>query len=182
MSAPIADTTSRLLIAQMQIESARAYTLTLLNGLTKEDWFWIPELPAPGTDQPALKSSIAWQVGHMAYAQYGLVLFRQRGRLREDADLMSTRFRKLFAKGTEAVQVEDCLTLDEIRSTFDGIYQQALKEMPTFDEDALDEPVDMPYAGFPTRYGSLIFAAHHEMLHAGQVGILRRLMGKPPVR
>jgi hypothetical protein len=34
----------------------------------------------------------------------------------------------------------------------------------------------------PTRLGALLFSSHHEMLHAGQIGVLRRLLGKAPVR
>ena len=62
---------SRLEIAVRRIETAREYTETLLEGLTDEDWFWQPE---------GLTTHIAWQVGHLAMAQYGLTLFRQRGR------------------------------------------------------------------------------------------------------
>ena len=169
----ISQSTDRLVIAQKAIESARSYTLTLLNELGEEDYFWCP---------PGVTTHIAWQIGHLAYAQYGLVLFRVRGRLREDAALMSNRFRKQFAKGSTPGPSDDTIELSEIRSTFDAIYQQSLKEMPAFAEHSLDEPVDPPHAAFATKYGGLIFAAHHEMLHAGQIGLLRRLMGKDPVR
>jgi hypothetical protein len=40
----------------------------------------------------------------------------------------------------------------------------------------------MPYAGYPTKLGALLFCPLHEMIHAGQIGLLRRLMGKPPIR
>lgn len=164
---------NRLVIAQRAIESARAYTLTLLEDLNDNDFFWTP---------PQLDTHIAWQVGHLAYAQYGLALFRIRGRLREDAELMSTRFRKQFAKGSTPVDRESTLELAEIKASFEAIYQQTIKEFSSINEDALDDPVDPPHAAFATKYGGLIFCAHHEMLHAGQIGLLRRLMGKEPVR
>ena len=44
----------RLDIAKRQIDSARQYLLSLLEGLSDEDWFWMPE------DQT---THIAWQVG-----------------------------------------------------------------------------------------------------------------------
>jgi hypothetical protein len=40
----------------------------------------------------------------------------------------------------------------------------------------------VPYAAFATKFGGLLFCSHHEMLHAGQIGLLRRLIGKAPVR
>jgi hypothetical protein len=30
--------------------------------------------------------------------------------------------------------------------------------------------------------GSVFVCSAHEMLHAGQIGLLRRLLGKPPLR
>ncbi len=165
---------SRLEIARRHIESARNYTLTMLEDLSENEWFWTPD--------PAV-THIAWQVGHLAFAQYGLVLFRQRGRLEDDAELMSGKFRKTFGKGTTPVADRSKYPdPQEIRATFDRIHQQGLAEMATFDEAALDDPVEAPWSAFATRYGALLFAGDHEMLHAGQIGLLRRLMGKSPVR
>ena len=164
----------RLSIAIKQIESARAYTKTMLADLTPEDWYFVPDPPV---------SHIAWQVGHLAMAEYGLCLFRQRGRQEVDSELMSGKFRKLFMKGTmPSDDSGDYPQPEEILTVLDRVHEQALLEMPAFDGAGLDEPLEMPYFGFPTRYGSLLFAGHHEMLHCGQIGMLRRLIGKPPVR
>jgi hypothetical protein len=165
---------SRLDIAIRRIETAREYTETLLEGLTEEDWFWQPE---------GLTTHIAWQVGHLAMAQYGLTLFRQRGRQPIDLDLMSGRFRKQFSRGSSPAASADLSpSVEEIRNVFDRVHAQALAELPTFDEASLDETIDPPYSGFPTKFGALLFAVDHEMLHCGQIGMLRRLMGKEPVR
>lgn len=165
---------SRLEIAVRRIETAREYTETLLEGLTDEDWFWQPE---------GLTTHIAWQVGHLAMAQYGLTLFRQRGRQPIDLDLMSGRFRKQFARGSSpASSPELSPSPEEIRDVFARVHTQALQEIPTFDEASLDEQIDPPYSGFPTKFGALLFAVDHEMLHCGQIGMIRRLMGKDPVR
>ena len=164
----------RIEVAIEHIKSARSYTLSLLEDLDEADWFWQPS--------PAI-THIAWQVGHMAMAQYGLTLFRQRGRESDDRKLMSNTFRKRFFKGTTPGNAEETgFTVEVIRGVFDRVYEQALKEIPTFSDEVLDTECEMPYAGFPTNFGSLLFAADHEMLHAGQIGLLRRLMGKEPVR
>ena len=164
----------RLEIAKQNIASAREYTLTLLDGLTDEQWFWTPE--------PAV-SHIAWQVGHIAMAQYGLTLFRQRGRADVDGSLIPNRFRKKVMKGTKPEAAPDSyLPPNEILDVLHRVNDQMLLEIDGLDGPGLDEPVEMPYAGFPTCYGSLLFAASHEMLHAGQIGMLRRLMGLPPIR
>jgi hypothetical protein len=165
--------THRIEIALEQIRSARSYTNSLLDGLTDEQWFWMPE---------SFPTHIAWQVGHIAVAQYGLALFRQRGRHSDDSNLMTSPVRKLFMKGTKPLSQEHYPSVSEIRGMLDRVSAQMELEVPNFEDAEMDQPVDPPYAAFPTRYGSLLFAAHHEMLHAGQIGVLRRLVGLEPVR
>lgn len=161
-------------LARKQIEFAREYTHGLLADIEEDLWFKIPA---------GCATHVAWQLGHLAMAQYGLCLFRMRGRHAEDTELMSSGFRKKFSKGTTPdPDPANNPPPSEIRGVFDRVYEQSMKEMPTFDETALNEPVDMPYAGYATKLGGLLFCSHHEMLHAGQIGMLRRLLGKRPVR
>ncbi len=164
----------RLDIAKRQIRSAREYLLGLLEGLSEDDWFWMPD------DGP---THIAWQVGHVAMAQYGLTLFRQRGRAAIDGELLPGRIRKRLMKGTTPDPDRSLYASpDEILAILHRVNEQMLQEIDGFDGDQLDEPLDPPYAAYATRYGALLFAGHHEMLHAGQIGLLRRLMGKEPLR
>ena len=65
---------------------------------------------------------------------------------------------------------------------FDRVHAQVLKEAPSFTTEQLQEPVEAPFAAEPTKLGALLFCSHHEMIHAGQLGLLRRLLGKQPVR
>jgi hypothetical protein len=55
-------------------------------------------------------------------------------------------------------------------------------ELPRADFKELEASVPEPYVVFPNKLGSLYFCASHEMLHAGQIGLLRRLLGKEPIR
>lgn len=163
----------RLQLAIAQIESAREYTMNLLQDLSDDDWFWLPAPPF---------TTIAWQVGHLAMAEYGLCLFRQRGRAEIDSELMSGAFRKKFMRGTTPpTDRADYPSREETLEVLQRVHRQVLLELPGFDGPALDEPMDRPYFCYPNRYGSLLFAGHHEMIHAGQIGMLRRLMGRPPV-
>ena len=69
-------------LAIKQIEFARGYTLSILAEIEDQNWYVIPAgCPTHG----------AWQVGHLAMAEYGLVLFRQRGRAEIDTELMSRK-------------------------------------------------------------------------------------------
>lgn len=161
-------------VAVKQIEFARGYLNSLLEDLAEDDWFRQP---------PTGVSHIAWQVGHLAVAQYGLGLFRLRGRQPNDTELMPSAFRKKFGKGTmPAPGPNSNPTPAEIRGIFDDVYQQVLKELPGFTDSDLETRVDPPHAVFDTKMGGLLFCSQHEMLHAGQIGLLRRLIGKQPLR
>jgi hypothetical protein len=165
---------TNLELARAQIAAAREYTLTLLEDVAEEDWFLVPN--------PSV-THLAWQVGHLAMAEYGLCLFRIRGRQPEDLKLMPGRFRKRFSRGSApSTNPEDYPPPAEIRSVFDTIHEQTLNELETCDPDRLNEKIEPPHAVFETKLGALFFCAHHEMLHAGQIGLLRRLTGKSPVR
>jgi hypothetical protein len=160
-------------IAVGQLRSARTYTWTLLNDLADEEWFVQPA-SAP--------CHIAWQVGHIAMAQYALTLLRVRGKEPEDQEFITNSFFKFFKKGTAAQPADAGPSLDEIKTTFTAIYDRALSESPEYSSELLSESLPEPYFGTPTKLGSVLFASHHEMLHAGQIGVIRRLMGKEPVR
>lgn len=167
-------TLENLAIARKQVEFARSYTLTLLQGLDETDWF-----RRPGE----CGTHIAWQVGHLAMAEYGLCLFRIRGRQSADLELMPGKFRKQFSRGSQP-EPDPALnpTPAGLLATLDRIHRQALQEMAGYTAEILDEPAEEPRAVVETRLGAIFFCAHHEMLHAGQIGLLRRLLGKPPVR
>ena len=164
----------KLQIAIDQIIAAREYTNSLLEAIDQKHWF----------QQPVEEiNHVAWQVGHLAMAQYGLVLFRQRGRKLEDTELMSSAFRKKFSRGSTPNQDPEFYpSIQEIINVYDRVYSQSMEELATYPVDHLNEPVDNPYAAYPTKLGCLIFCAHHEMLHAGQIGMLRRLLGLAPIR
>jgi hypothetical protein len=164
----------QLEIAIQQIEFARGYTLELINDVPHDDWFRMPA---------GCASHIGWQAAHLAIAQYGLCLFRQRDRRPDDAELFDGKYRKRYGKGTtpNADPVNNS-TPDEILATLDRVHRQSLRELAEIPDAQLAEPCDMPYAGYPTKLGALLFCSHHEMLHAGQIGLLRRLLGKDPLR
>jgi len=165
---------TRLKTAIAQIQFARGYTKSLLADIEPADWF---RQPSEGV------THLAWQVGHLAMAQYGLCLFRMRGRANADLELMTSSFRKKYSKGTTPdPDPTKNPAPEEILGVFDHVYDQVMIELPTFGDAILDEPIDMPYAAVATKFGGLLFCSHHEMIHAGQIGLLRRLIGKAPIR
>jgi hypothetical protein len=165
---------TRLQAAIDRIKFARQYTSRFLDNLSAEEWFWHPK---------ELTTHIAWQVGHLAVAQYNLCLRRVRGRPVEDESLIPESFIEQFKLGsTPAADPADNPPLAEIRRVFDAVHGQALGELAGRTDAELDVPVERPHPAFTTKLGAVEWCAPHELVHAGQIGLLRRMMGKPPLR
>jgi uncharacterized damage-inducible protein DinB len=160
-------------LAIEQIVFARNYTVKLLETVPESAWF---RMPAEGV------THVAWQVGHLAMAEYRLTLERTRGRQPGDEQLISDAF--LLQFGRESVpDAEPSHYPDpaEIREVFDRVHRQALHELPRLDDAELAEPPLKPHPLFTTRLGGLHWCSQHELLHAGQIALLRRLLGQSPL-
>ena len=157
-----------------QIKFAREYCLELLDHTPDEVWF----------DMPAgLPTHIAWQVGHLTVSQYGLLMFRIRGRSPDDLDLIPSRFRKAYSRSSKpSPDISRQPTASELRERMGIVYERSLKELKTIAPETLLEPVDMPYAAYPNKLGAIMFCPIHEHTHIGQIGLLRRGLGLEPVR
>ena len=126
-----------LQLAIEQIEFARNYVVGILVEIDEADWFVMPA---------GCPTHVAWQVGHLAMAEYGLCLFRQRGRQPIDLELMSSNFRKLFSRGSvPEADASKYPSPAEIRATFDRVHAQVLQEAPSFTKEQLREPVEPHY-------------------------------------
>lgn len=158
-----------------QIRTARLYTKDMLRQLDDDDWF---RQPHEGI------THIAWQVGHIAVAKYGLELKYLRGEADGDADLISPEFLKQFGRGSVPVTEPMAYpSMSHIQSVLDCVHEQVLREVCELAEDVLNDPIDgPPHPMLITRLGALHWCAQHEFIHAGQIGLLRRLLGAEPLR
>jgi hypothetical protein len=157
-----------------QIRFARNYTLQLLDATPRECWFTV-------TDR--FPTNIAWQIGHLTVSQYGLLMFRIRGRKPEDLELIPGKFRKAY--GRSSTPNSDPVgqpSADELLERLDRVFTLGLAELEAVSPEVLSEPVDMPYAAYPTKLGAILFCPMHEQIHAGQIGLIRRALGLEPVR
>jgi uncharacterized damage-inducible protein DinB len=112
-----------------------------------------------------------------------LCLKRIRGARPEDERILPASFLALFGKGSiPEADAAKYPAPPAIRQALDAVHRRTLEELPALAESVLDEPADPPHAMFRTKGGGLEFAAYHEMLHAGQIALLRRLFGHPPLR
>jgi hypothetical protein len=167
-------TPARLEVAIDRIQKARLYTQQFLNDLTPEEYFWVPS---------GYTTHIAWQVAHLAASQYSLCLRRLRGRTAEDEAIISETFFDSFKIGSTPVAgMKNNPPLEKIQRVFDAVHQRVVTELPSVDNAELDWPVEPPHPRFKTKLGAIEYSPLHEYVHAGQIAMLRRLMGKPAVR
>jgi hypothetical protein len=164
---------TRLETALGEIVAAREYTRQMLAAIDQRDWF---RLPQEGV------THIAWQVGHLAMAQYRLALVRVRGPKPEDAEFMPPEYMPLFGKDSQpAAERSKYPQPAAIMAVFDAVHSRVLADLPLVPDAQLDEPCPPPHPQFRDKLGSIFWCARHEMLHTGQIGLLRRLLGAKPM-
>jgi DinB superfamily len=160
--------------AIVQHRWARQYSLQLIESVPSELWYKTPA---------GMSTHLAWQVGHLAVSQYGLMLFRQRGRAEGDITLLPGWLRKQFGRGTQPAALGDSgPSPAELLDRLKQIHEQSVAEASQLSSLTLREACDMPYCGYPTKLGALMFAPIHEGIHAGQIGLIRRGHGLDPIR
>ncbi len=165
---------SRIELALDRIRASRNFTQSFLKDLTAAEWYWSPA---------ELTTHVAWQVGHLAVAQYNLCLRRIRDRTTADEALIPDGYLDAFKLGSQpAADRAKVPPLDEINRVFEAVYQQALAELAGHSDAEFDQPVEQPHPVFKTKLGAIEWCSQHELVHAGQIALLRRLMGKPPLR
>lgn len=161
-------------IAEKNLGFARQYTLSLLEDIDDDQWFCQPE---------GSVTHLAWQVGHLAMAEYALTMLRIRGKEPSDREFMTNDFFRRFQKGTQPdADPSTYPAIESILGTFHAVHARAMEELAAYVDADLQESLPAPVAMFDNKLGSIFFCSNHEMLHAGQIGLLRRLLGKPPVR
>jgi len=156
-----------------RLQSARNWTNSLLEDVDESKWF-----DAPG---PKL-GHIAWQVGHLASSQIILVHMRCFGK--EYAGCAPAEYQKLFGRGSTPVADPAAYPpISRIREFFSRIHGECLDMIAKMPTPELDKPAGAePHPMFTNKAGAIGMAAMHECFHAGQIAMIRRLMGKPPLR
>ena len=68
----------------------------------------------------------------------------------------------------------------EIREILDGVHVKGMEYLSRLSDADLNRPTRDPHPHFSDWQGAFFWCANHEFMHAGQIGLLRRLLGKPP--
>jgi hypothetical protein len=156
-----------------EVNRSRMYTNLLLDSIAEADWF------RQSADRI---SHVAWQVGHLAVGQYRMALLVIRGPQPSDEQLISEAFVQRFQPGSVPdPDLEQHFSAQEIREVFQRVHAQTIAELQQLTPASLHESVSPAHPMFSTRGGAIRWSTHHEYTHAGQISLLRRLLGYQPL-
>ena len=161
-----------LAAARDQIVFARDYTLRLLEGVPEGQWFAMP----------GGVSHVGWQVGHLAMAEYRTCLERVRGVRPEDEAVIPAAFLARFVRDTVPDPDPGAYPSPaELRATLDRVHACVLAALPEYADFDLSMPTVTPHVLFKTKLEIIRWCGQHELIHAGQIGLLRRQLGHKPL-
>jgi hypothetical protein len=164
---------SRLREALDQIDFARRYTIVRIDTVPQSQWLTMP---------PGCVTHMAWQVGHLATSEYRLCLLRLRPRTAADERLIPDAYIAAFSFETDPVPDPAAYPpMEEVRSVFDRVHARVLEEIAAYPDADLDLPPLRPHPLFDTRIAGLRYAPLHEMIHCGQIALIRRMLGQKPI-
>ncbi|MDX1429486.1 MAG: DinB family protein [Rhodothermales bacterium] len=122
----------------------------------------------PGTN------NIKWLAGHLTSSRFGLKNLA-------GLDLKDPHA-ELFGHGHGFRPDREYPTIDEIRSLWESISDPISAGLSRLPEETLNGPAPTRVPiGDDTFEGMLAFLLHHEAYHIGQIGLLRRQLGKKPM-
>lgn len=161
-----------LLIERLNV--ARKWTNSLLADIDESQWFEMP--PTGGTGH------VAWQIGHIAASH--LVLIPNRCFGRPFTDYVSDEFRAPFIRGSVPCSDRGKYpAISEIRAFFENTQNQCILLVQSIAESELSQPAGPePHPLIANKAGAINHAAMHETFHAGQIAMIRRHLGKAPLR
>jgi hypothetical protein len=157
-----------------QLRRTREWTLLLLEGIEGTDWTYQPK---PGV-QHAL-----WICGHLAVAQEALVFVRCLNK-----SVLDPAFKTHFPTGGDIKSAPQYDWPDPrvVRSKMDEMQRITESEVASLSEGLLAQPAfaadGKPHPHYTNKLGAISHAARHEAFHAGQLALIRRLLGKKFLR
>jgi len=156
-----------------QLEGARRITLETFADFAPAERL---HQAAPGVNHPL------WLLGHIATSEDHLILD-----FCSERPLLPKEYGKLFAMGSKLLEAPSGYPpAEEVLGHLARVHEAALAYVRGVSPADLDLPpvcIDRLEGRarqlFATRGRCIWFHGHHEAMHAGQMGYIRRLLGKP---
>ena len=155
-----------------EIQRVREYSNNIIQNIDVSDWFC----------QPEHVTHVAWQVGHLAVAEYGLGLKRILDETQEHRSLLPESYFTLFGKGSVPRSEPAAYPAPHrILDALNAVHRAVLENLKQISDAQLDQPAEGTHPMFTDKRGCLRWLMQHEFSHAGQLGLLRRQLGHTPL-
>jgi len=155
-----------------QLDDTRDWTLKLIADLKGDDWTF---QPAPGM------AHSLWLCGHLACSESLLVFVRCLGK----PALVESAFADHFAIGgaVKSTKEHNYPSIETVLSTMRLVQAETVKAIREMSDALLAEPAfagdgKSPHPHYRDKAGAVAHCSRHEAFHAGQIAMIRRLLGK----
>jgi hypothetical protein len=121
-------------------------------------------------------NNIKWLAGHLVWGQRALA-----GMAKVEMDVPWLGYYDTQTKNLTPPDVP-APSLDEIKAAWKRLAGPIRQGLENFPEEGLNSPVEFPMPAFRTVEGLWTFISHHQAYTIGQIGILRRILGKEAMK
>jgi uncharacterized damage-inducible protein DinB len=122
---------------------------------------------------------VAWQLGHLILSECQMV---RAVRPESACDLPAEFIAKHDKASAVKSQMADFYSKDVYISLMDKVRQATLEALKRTSQEDLSKPGPEAMRSYAPKVGSVFLAiANHEMMHSGQIAVVRRVLDKPVV-
>ena len=119
----------------------------------------------------------AWLIGHLTLSER-----RTLGLLgATDLPLLPDGFEKRFSRDAGCPDAEDFGDVSALVPLFNQHRERLIYAVKSATQEQLDKPMEKPHPMFNTVGEWVAFMAVHTAMHAGQITMIRRSLGRPPL-
>lgn len=123
-----------------------------------------------------IMNNVKWLAGHLVWGQTGLARIAN-----VPIDIVWIDHYNTQIPNPPGPEIK-VPSLQEIKDTWNRVTPSIREGLEKLTEEALNTPVEFPMPAFRTKEGLWTFINHHQAYTIGQVGILRRGLGKEAMK
>jgi uncharacterized damage-inducible protein DinB len=134
--------------------------------------------PAEYLHRPAPKANCAaWTIGHLALSDRGALKRMDV----QDLPPLPEGFEKRFSRDEGCPQAGEFGDVSQILPIFNAHRERLLEVVKEASPAHFDRALEKPHPMFKTLGEYIVFMAAHTAMHVGQITIIRRSLGRPPL-
>jgi uncharacterized damage-inducible protein DinB len=119
----------------------------------------------------------AWTIGHLALSDRGALKRMEITNLPP----LPEGFEQRFSRDEGCPQAGDFGDVGQILPIFNAHRERLIEAVKRMTTEQFEKPMEKPHPMFKTLGEFITFMAAHTAMHAGQITVIRRSLGRPPL-